>query len=101
MASFEAIFVSRSFASLRMTRYLNDIANFGLFFQPVGKGKTFSDKKIAVWRSARTVRRWRTVRTFPDREVFSATHMSRQKTDLPFFASADANSNEVFDNLKK
>ena len=64
--------------------------------QPVEKVKAFSDNRMAPRRSAQIVHERRTICTFARREVFSATHMSRRKTDWSFFASADANSNEVF-----
>ena len=57
-------------------------------------------KKAAACCSAQTVRVGRTICTFPGREVFSATRMSRQKTNLNSFRRCGGELYEVFDNQK-
>ena len=53
--------------------------------QPVEKGYAFSDKRFAPRRSAHFLRLRQKKCTFAGREVFSATRVSRQKTDLTLF----------------
>ena len=66
-------------------------------FLPVEKGKAFSDERVAPRGSAHNGRQWRQLCTFAGQEVFSATRMSRQKTDFISFAAAAAKLCEAFD----
>ena len=70
------------------------------FRQSLAGDKASSPAKAAR-RSALAVRQRRPVRTFAGREVFSARHTPRPKTDCTFFAPAGANSARLFQQAKR